>query len=116
MTRKIDFFIRRIQFQRTIPGFLENLGCLTLGNSKISEGNIFVCEKMANVERAESKVCFSTLEKNTFYLFHGPETCFILCNGYETLYIVYLALIRNMRDAPFPGASDIMTNCKWPTS
>ena len=39
-----------------------------------------------------------------------------LFNGYETLYIVYLALIRNMRDEPFPGASDIMTNCKWPTS
>ena len=27
MTRKIDFFGRRLQFQRTIPGFLENLGC-----------------------------------------------------------------------------------------
>ena len=47
MTRKMDFFGRRLQFQRTIPGFLENLGCLTLSNSKISEGVSFVFKKIA---------------------------------------------------------------------
>ena len=58
MTRKMDFFGRRLQFQRTIPGFLENLGCLTLSNSKISEGVSFVFKKIAIVERAEEKFVF----------------------------------------------------------
>ena len=63
MTRKIDFFGRRLQFQRTIPGFLENLGCLTLSNSKISEGVSFVFKKIAKVERAEEKFVFQRRRK-----------------------------------------------------
>ena len=71
----MDFFIRRLHFQRTIPGFLESLGCLTLSNSKISEGVSFVFKKNVKVERAEEKFLFQRRRKNTLYLFSGPKNC-----------------------------------------
>ena len=64
-TRKMFFFIRRLQLQRTIPvpGFLEILGCLTHSNSKISEGVSFAIKKMAKVERAEANFVFQRWRK-----------------------------------------------------
>ena len=71
------------------------MGCLTLGNSKISVSNIFVCEKIAKVERTEAKFVFQRREtkKNTLYLFHGPETCFILQFRYSSVFLT-LSFVR----------------------
>ena len=78
MTRKMNFFIR-LQFQRTIPGFLENLGCLTLSNSKISEGVSFVFKKRQKLD-VQSKVCFSTLEK-TLYISSTVTKLVLYCSS-----------------------------------
>ena len=81
MTRKINFFIRRLQFQRSIPGFLENLCCLTLSNSKISEGVSSVFKKMTKVERAEAKFVFQRLRKTVYISSTVPKVVLYCGSG-----------------------------------
>ena len=81
MTRKMNFFGRRLQFQRTIPGFLENLGCLTLSNSKISEGVSFVFKKIAKVERAEEKFVFQRRRKRLYISSAVPKLVLYCSTG-----------------------------------
>ena len=85
MTRKMDFLGRRLQFQRTIPGFLENLGCLTLSNSKISEGVSFVFKKIAKVERAEEKFVFQRRRK-ILYISSVVPKIVLYCSSGTLLY------------------------------
>ena len=80
MTRKMNFFIRKLQFQRTIPGSLENLNCLTLSNSKISEGVGFCTQENGKSWTCRSKVCFSTLEK-TLYISSTFPKLVLFCNS-----------------------------------
>ena len=81
MTRKMNFFIRKLQFQRTIPGSLENLNCLTLSDSKISEGVGFCTQENGkSCMSCRSKVCFSTLEK-TLYISSTFPKLVLFCNS-----------------------------------
>ena len=81
----MDFFGRRLQFQRTIPGFLESLGCLTLTNSKISEGVSFVFKKNAKVERAEAKFVFQRRRKRLYISSVVPKIV-LYCSSGTLLY------------------------------
>ena len=86
MTRKMDFFGRRLQFQRTLyPGFWKIWVCLTLSNSKISEGVSFVFKKIAKVERAEEKFVFQRRRK-ILYISSVVPKIVLYCSSGTLLY------------------------------
>ena len=86
MTRKMNSFIRRLQSQWIIPGFLENLGSLTLSNSKISESVNFVRKKMAKVGRVEAKF---TLQRRKKHFISLPRSRNLFYTAVQVLFYVF---------------------------